>query len=105
MTNDDAAFLQALESCSLDPARFDHVGHLRMAWLYVGRDGADVGGQTLRRTIQRFAAHVGSPGKYDEAVTTAWIARVHAALANAPPAETFEAWLARHPRFLERHSS
>lgn len=102
MTIDDAAFLQALENCSLDPARFDHLGHLRMAWLYLRRDGIALGGETLRRTIQRFAAHVGSPGKYDDAVTTAWIARVDAALANAPPAEPFEAWLARHPLFMER---
>ncbi len=69
---DDAQFLAAFESAAIPNAAFRHHAHLRMAWLYVRRDGPEVGAARIREGIQRFAAAHGLPHLYHETVTGFW---------------------------------
>lgn len=94
MSDDD--FLAAFEDARL--AALPHRDHLRLAWLYLRRDGAIAGTERVREGIQRFAAAKGAPGRYHETLTVFWIRLVARAAADGAP--TFDELLRRHPELL-----
>jgi hypothetical protein len=107
-TADDGEFLAAVEAATWPGERFGHREHVRLAWLYLRRQGPEVGYARIRDTIQRYATALGAAGKYHETVTRAWSAHVYAALRESPGVEPFSDFLAAHPelldgKLLERH--
>ena len=69
MTDDQ--FLSELDECSLHPADFDHLGHVRLAWICLQRYPM---GQAVERTcdtIRIYATHLGAPDKFHRTVTEA----------------------------------
>lgn len=103
----DADFLAAFESGRVAPADFHHREHVRLTWLYLGRDGLDQGRARMVGAIRAFAAAAGKPNLYLEDLTQAWIERVWSALqadrrdaARAPAA--FDHFAARHPDLLNK---
>ena len=93
MTDDD--FLAALESCCIDPAAFNHEGHLRAGFLYLQRhDFADALGG-MRRAIRTFAASIGKDGLYHETITMAFMTLINERLA-AEPAIAWQEFASRH---------
>ena len=95
----DEEFIERYETYVL--TEFTHEDHLRMAFAYARRDGAEaaVGGA---RSIQGLAERLGAPGKYHDTLTVAW-ARVVAHLAVRSRASNFEEFLDDHPRLRNRH--
>lgn len=94
----DAELLAAIDAAALPPAAFDHVAHLRLAWLHV--DHPDALG-TLARRIRGYAEAVGATGKYHHTLTAGWLALV-ADAAGRHPAPDSATWLARAPELLAR---
>ena len=69
----DAEFLSAFEALTLDPQHFNHLGHLRLAWLYLQRHDAD---EAVARTcagIRAYATHLGAAAKFHWTVTEALV--------------------------------
>ncbi len=69
MTDDQ--FLSELGACSLHPADFDHVGHVRLAWICLQRYPE---GEAIERacdTIRTYATHLGAPDKFHRTVSEA----------------------------------
>lgn len=95
----DETFLARFEAAAL--AHFDHRDHLRVAFAYARRGGIEHAVARAREGLRRFAAAHGEPGRYHETLTTAW-ARVVGHYALRVPHDDFEAFLAAHPRLLER---
>jgi hypothetical protein len=95
----DETFLAHFEATSLDA--FDHRDHLRVAFAYARRGGIEHAVALAREGLRRFAAAHGEPGRYHETLTTAW-ARVVGHYALHASEDDFEAFLAAHPRLLER---
>jgi hypothetical protein len=95
----DETFLARFETTSL-PA-FEHRDHIRMAYAYARRDGADGAVARAREGLRRLTAAAGVPERYHDTLTTAW-ARVVAHYAVAAGERDFDAFLADHPRLLER---
>jgi hypothetical protein len=95
----DETFLRRFEAASL--RSFGHRDHLRVAFAYARRGGVDHAVARAREGLRRFAAAHGEPGRYHETLTTAW-ARVVGHYALGGPENDFEAFLAAHPRLLER---
>jgi len=95
----DETFLRRFEAASL--GSFGHRDHLRVAFAYARRGGVDHAVARAREGLRRFAAAHGEPGRYHETLTTAW-ARVVGHYALGAPENSFEAFLAAHPRLLER---
>ena len=70
----DEAFARAFEAGDVTPEEFDHVAHLRVAWVYLREAGsADAALPRIRAAIQRFAAAAGAAQKYHETVTVVWM--------------------------------
>lgn len=102
MTPDDADFLARFEAGTIPNAAFRHRDHLRMAWLYIRRDGREAGIGQIHASLRHFAAVHGLSHAYHETLTAFW-ARLMAHLVEAFPAdERFEDALARYAGFEDR---
>jgi len=106
----DSEFLAAFESLTLPHDQFPHAAHIRMAWLYLRRDGWELGVQHIRQGIQRFAESHGAIRKYHETITLFWARAVHYAIAQSPEITDFSAFTAAYPhlldtRIIQRHYS
>jgi hypothetical protein len=95
----DETFLARFEAASLPS--FDHRDHLRVVFAYARRGGAEHAVTRAREGLRRFAAAHGEPGRYHETLTTAW-ARVVGHYALRARDDDFDAFLATHPRLLDR---
>ena len=69
----DDEFLTAFSNCTLPASSFRHGDHLRLAWLLLHRNPFDEALSLVRRSIQKYAAHLGVPQLYHETITTAWV--------------------------------
>lgn len=98
----DDEFVAAFEQCTISPAAFHHADHLRLAWIYAGRDDAEGAEEKLLAGIRRFAAKAGVPEKFQYSTTVAWSRLVAASRKNSKAENTFDEWIASHPEFLDR---
>jgi hypothetical protein len=95
----DDAFLARFEAASL--RSFDHRDHLRVAFAYARRGGVEHAVARAREGLRRFTAAHGLGERYHDTLTTAW-ARVVGHHAVRARDDDFDAFLAAHPRLLER---
>ena len=95
----DDAFLADFEATALQS--FEHRDHVRMAYAYARRGGVAHAVARARQGLRRLTAAAGVPDKYHDTLTTAW-ARVIADHAVKSGDVGFDAFLAAHPRLLER---
>jgi hypothetical protein len=95
----DETFLTRFEEASLPS--FDHRDHLRVAFAYARRGGVEHAIAGAREGLRRFTAAHGQAARYHDTLTTAW-ARVVGHYASLARDDDFEAFLAAHPRLLER---
>jgi hypothetical protein len=99
----DDEFLAAFESLQLKHAKFNHADHVRLAWLYVSRFGADQAEDKLLLGIRRMAENVGAPGKFLYTTTVAWARLVAMGIEKDSVAGTFEHWISRHKPLLDKN--
>ena len=95
----DDAFLARFEAASL--RSFDHRDHLRVAFAYARRGGVEHAIQRARDGLRRFTAAHNQAARYHDTLTTAW-ARIVGHHALQARDDDFDAFLAAHPRLLER---
>ena len=98
----DDAVLHAFEACQLDPAKFHHDDHIRLAWLCIRRYGASAAEAKLLEGIQKFARKAGVPQKFMHTTTIAWTRLVAAVQILNPTANNFSEWIRSHPQLLDR---
>lgn len=98
----DAEFISAVENCTLPGECFHHADHVRLAWLYIRGYGEAEATERIAQTIRRFASHHGSPQKYDDSHTRAWMRRVAEAVLQSPEFTTFEEFAARNQDLLNK---
>jgi hypothetical protein len=95
----DETFLRRFEAASLPS--FGHRDHLRVAFAYARSGGIEHAAARSREGLRRFTAAHGQAGRYHETLTTAW-ARVVGHHAVRACDDDFDAFLAAHPRLLDR---
>jgi hypothetical protein len=69
MTDDE--FLNRFSDCSLPPAQFQHLGHVRLGWICLQRYPVDEAVRTACDGIARYAAHLGAADKFHRTITEA----------------------------------
>src|SRR5215216_4748874 len=93
----DEAFARAFEAGTVGPADFDHVAHVRVAWVYLREaESLDEALSRMRDGIRGFAAAAGVPGKYHETITVLWMRVLAAARATGAAGELADV-LRTHP--------
>ena len=65
----DQAFLAQFESQTLAPIHFKHVGHLRLAWLYLSRNDVETAVQLVCSGIRAYAESLGASTKFHLTIT------------------------------------
>ena len=70
----DNEFLTQFEDCQLDPSLFNHIGHLRAAFLMLQRQPMLIAQKHYSTSLLRYATHLGAPEKYHATVTYAILA-------------------------------
>src|SRR5262249_12821681 len=99
----DVAMARALERGELPDGGFHHADHLRVAWVYLDEyGGADAAFTAMAQTLRRFAASVGTPEKYSDALTPFWIYQLASARALLPGADV-DAVFRACPRLLDKN--
>ncbi|MFL1897256.1 hypothetical protein ACJRPK_16250 [Aquimarina sp. 2-A2] len=93
----DTQFLQQFSSCKLDPTLFTHEAHLRLAYLYIQRDGVTPAESIVSQQLQRYVQHLGASDKYNATLTQAAIKAVHHFIQKSTT-NTFEGLLCEFPR-------
>lgn len=99
---DHQTFRAAFESCSLDRDDWDHVAHLRLAWLYLGELDLDAAVARMRAGIFAYDKGTDRLCNYHESMTRFWLTLIDQARRRAPAGEDFEAFLARNPRLTDK---
>ncbi|HET7107607.1 MAG TPA: hypothetical protein VFI38_12420 [Candidatus Acidoferrum sp.] len=98
----DDAVLEAFETCQLDPSKFHHDDHIRLAWLCVRRYGANEAEAKLLYGLRRFAQRAGVPEKFMHTTTVAWARLVAAAQNGSAGTANFSEWIQSRPELLDR---
>ena len=88
----DEEFARAFEACELSNESFHHRDHIRLAWFYLRRYGAEAARERMADSIRRFAAHHGKSDKYHHTMTVAWMRLVSPAAQCAGFAEVVSAF-------------
>jgi hypothetical protein len=98
----DEAFARAFEKGSVTPAQFDHVAHVRVAWVYLRESGSmEEALSRMRDAIRRFATAAGKPEKYHETITVLWM-RVLAEVQDAGASGELADVLREHPALADK---
>ena len=98
----DEAFVAAFEACTLPNSQFHHADHVRLAWILVRSDGQAAATERIATAIRKFATHNGAPGKYDDALTRAWMRRIAEAVQQSPEIAAFEDFAEAHRILMKK---
>lgn len=83
----DADLLRQFLDATLPATQFHHAEHVRVAWLFLQRDGMPQALTTFPTALKRFAGAHGAVGLYHETITWAFLFLVHERQARAPAAD------------------
>lgn len=96
----DEEFLRRFLACGLEPADFDHRGHLRAAWLVLRHHPVEEAVEYTCDGIARLAAKFGAPGKYNRTMSEALVRLMaHDGAGNGEG--TLDTFLGAHPEFAD----
>lgn len=93
-------FVSAVEELQLPVSEFNHLGHLRLAYFYICRDGIDAAVIQTCNTIKRFAEHNGANKKFHQTITEGLV-RIMAQRISAGGTVTWEAFLKNNHDLVE----
>jgi N-formylglutamate deformylase len=98
-TSDDA-FFAAFNDCSAPPSAFNHLGHIRIGWIHLQRYPVPEAVQRTCDGIERFANHLGAPGKYNRTLSEAlMIFMAHGGAADRK--KTWHDFLEENPQLVK----
>ena len=93
--------LERFQRGRLDPARFTHREHVRMAYEMLRRYDFPESALRYSNGLRRLCARIGRPEKFNQTVTLAFLSLIAERLAAGAP-QDFAAFAAANPDLLER---
>ena len=73
----DDSFIHLFESRALNPGLFTHEAHLRLAWIYIDRNGLERAEELVSSGIKKYVEHLGADDKYHHTLTIAAVKTVY----------------------------
>jgi hypothetical protein len=101
LTSADLELLEHFEARTLAHAAFRHREHVRLTWIYLTREPADVVANRLCRSLLALATSHGVPDRFHHTLTVAWV-RIIDAARRAHPGLRFDALVERCPFLLDK---
>jgi len=99
-TLSDKDFLTQLENKTLDSSYFNHIGHLRLTWLYLMNHDVETTVQLTSSTIRNYAESLGASTKFHITITDA-IIRVMAKRVEAMEIKSWQSFLEQNTDLVE----
>ena len=96
----DEEFIEAFERAVLPAAQFDHAGHVRAGWWYLGHYPLGEAIDRFCAAMRAFASANGAAGKYHETLSVAWMLLIAERLAGARNAD-WASFSARYPELFD----
>jgi hypothetical protein len=96
----DNLFLTHFEDASLHS--FPHADHIRMAWLYLKRDGWGNGYAHIQNGLRHFATAHHQPDKYHETITHFWASLVQHCIEHQPDIDDFATFAETFPILFDK---
>ena len=96
----DQAFLTQFESQTLAPIHFKHLGHLRLAWLYLSSNDVETSVQLVCSGIQAYAESLGASTKFHLTITDTLV-RIIAKRINRMEEKTWKLFLDENRDLVE----
>ncbi len=78
----DYEFVEQFEDQTLDPVHFNHVGHLRLCWLYLQQYDLETTVQMTCTGIKSYAASLGANDKFHRTITEFLARLIHQRIAH-----------------------
>lgn len=98
----DAAFVQALEECTLPSTAFTHAGHVRAGWWYVRTYPLGEAIDRFRSALRTYATSLGATSKYHETMTVAWLLLIAERLDGDARGLGWDQFAAQCPELMDR---
>jgi hypothetical protein len=99
----DLEFRRRFERCDVPLREFAHRDHIRLAYVYLAENDADLAIERMREALRRFIGHYGiDPAKYHETITQAWILATDHFMHTSPTAASADEFIAAHPMLLRK---
>lgn len=96
----DQTFISQFEACTLDPKHFDHLGHIRLGWLYATQNSLPEAISKTCDGIQRYAGSLGAHDKFHYTLTEAFV-RLIALRQAGSPATRFDQFLDQNTDLMD----
>ncbi|MEM7035021.1 MAG: hypothetical protein AAF629_36110 [Chloroflexota bacterium] len=97
---DDHEFLAQFENQTLSPRHFNHVGHLRLAWLYLNHHDVETAVNLVSSGIQSYATSLGATTKFHRTITDA-IVRIMAKRVDDMTEKEWDLFLAENSDLVD----
>jgi hypothetical protein len=102
MSADDVEFRRAFEGCEIEPQKFDHAAHVRLAYVYLCEYQVEEAAARMKQSLLEFIAHLGiGEAKYHETITRAWIMAVNHFMAKSAGHASAIEFIAANPELLD----
>lgn len=109
MHQSDHDLMSSFETCALDPAKFSHLNHVRLAWIYLGMFPLPEALDRFTKGLQRFARSPGKDMLFHQTITSAYLLLISERM-NRKPGRDWEAFasenddlFAWNPSILDRY--
>ena len=96
----DEQFLGEFEALSLHPEHFNHLGHLRIGWLYLNRYKRQNAVKKVCRGIKAYAESLGASDKFNLTITDA-LMQIMANRIEQQGIDSWQAFLALNPDLID----
>ena len=96
---DDHDLVEQFLATSLPTASFRHADHVRMAWLFIRRDGMPAALDSFPAALKRFADAKGATSLYHATITWAYLLLIHQRQSRGP-APDWPTFAAANPDLL-----
>ena len=96
----DKEFREQFEGKTLDPIHFTHLGHMRIAWLYLIEYELDIALKHICRGIKQYAESLGDSSKFNLTLTDAMV-RIMARRTEFRDNQNWEIFLAENNDLID----
>ena len=79
-TLSDSAFVHQFEQKTLDPTHFNHIGHIRLAWIYLQSHDLEEASNMTCSGIKAYAESLGAKDKFHYTITCALVQIIYSSL-------------------------
>ncbi|KEI70536.1 hypothetical protein [Endozoicomonas elysicola] len=92
---DDQRFKKCVEECSIPVTEFNHLAHVRLAYIYLAESDVDEANRQLREVLIRLLKHnnINPVDKYHETLTRGWLLAVYYFMKKTKDADSAEAFI------------